>query len=274
MPEGHTIHRAARRHREALGGHRVTTGSPQGRFSAGAARLDGRVLETVDAHGKHLFYRWHGGETLHIHLGLFGKFRMHRADPPPPPSVNTRLTMRGVGVTLYLAGPTICELIDPEEEDEIRRRLGPDPLRNGANGDTAAHFEANLARRRIPIGAALLDQKVIAGIGNVYRAEALFLTGINPTVPAQELSSETIQRLWNESVDLLERGEKAGRIVTVDPTEVGAKRRSDLPREKRLYVYGRDGEDCRRCGNPISMTEMANRRIWWCEACQPVGAAA
>ena len=273
MPEGHTIHRAARRHREALGGHRIATGSPQGRFSGGAARLDGRVLENVEAHGKHLFYRWQGGETLHVHLGLFGKFRMHRSDPPPPPTENTRLTMHGGGIALYLAGPTICELVDPEEEDEIRRRLGPDPLRNG-EGDTAARFQSNLVRRRIPIGAALLDQKVIAGIGNVYRAEALFLTGINPAVPSQELSSQSVERLWNESVDLLERGEKAGRIITVDPTEVGAKRRSDLPREKRLYVYGREGEDCRRCGNAISMTEMANRRIWWCAGCQPAGVAA
>lgn len=274
MPEGHTIHRAARRHREALAGHRVATGSPQGRFAQGAGRLDGRILDTVDAHGKHLFYRWEGGETLHIHLGLFGKFRMYRAEPPPPPSENARLTMRGGGTSLYLSGPTICELIDPDEEEKIRQRLGPDPLRTGADADTLDVFGSNLERRRIPIGAALLDQKVIAGIGNVYRAEALFLAGINPSVPACELSATAVEDLWTKSVELLTRGEKAGRIITVDPTDVGARRRGDLPRDQRLYVYGRHGEECRRCGTPVSVADMANRRIWWCEGCQPEGAAA
>jgi DNA-formamidopyrimidine glycosylase len=274
MPEGHTIHRAARRHRDALGGQPITTGSPQGRFAAGAARLDGRVLETVDAYGKHLFYRWQGDVTLHVHLGLFGKFRLHRADPPPPPSENTRLTMQGGDTTLYLAGPTICELINPEEEEAIRQRLGPDPLGNGGRANRLSRFGSNLERRRVPIGAALLDQKVIAGIGNVYRAEALFLTGISPALPARELGAGTIERLWNTSVDLLQRGERAGRIITVDPADVGAKRRQDLRREQRLYVYGRHGEECRRCGTVISMGEMANRRIWWCDTCQSSDTAA
>jgi len=273
MPEGHTIHRAARRQRAALAGQRIATGSPQGRFAGGAARLDGRVLETVDAHGKHLFYRWQGGETLHVHLGLFGKFRMHRTDPAPPPTENTRLTMRGEDTTLYLAGPTICELIDADDEEKIRERLGPDPLQTGTNEGGASLFGANLARRRIPIGAALLDQKVIAGIGNVYRAEALFLTGIHPTVSARELSLDAVGRLWNKSVELLTRGEKAGRIITVSPADVGASRRSELPRDQRLYVYGRHGQKCRRCRTTISTTEMANRRIWWCDGCQPAGTA-
>jgi formamidopyrimidine-DNA glycosylase len=115
---------------------------------------------------------------------------------------------------------------------------------------------------------------VIAGIGNVYRAEALFLTGINPAVPARELSAAAVADLWSMSVELLTRGEKAGRIITVDPADVGARRRSELPRDQRLYVYGRHGEECRRCGTPVSVTDMAGRRIWWCDGCQPAGAAA
>ena len=272
MPEGHTIHRHARRHREALVGRTVSTGSPQGRFAEGAKRLDGRTLETVDAHGKHLFYRWEGADILHVHLGLFGKFRVHRAVPPPPPSVNTRLTMAGDGVAIYLAGPTICELIDPEAEEAIRSRLGPDPLRTGSKTKMFAKFLANLGRRRIPIGAALLDQRVVAGMGNVYRAEALFRTGIDPNVPANQLTVQAAHELWMESSRLLRAGEKAGRIITVDLDDVGARRRSDLAREERLYVYGRAGEPCRRCGTVISSTEMANRRIWWCPKCQPPGA--
>lgn len=268
MPEGHTIHRVARRHRSALAGQSIEAASPQGRFSTGASRLNGRVLKTVDAHGKHLFYRWEGGDTLHIHLGLFGKFRMYRIDPPPPPSENARLTMQADTAFVYLSGPTICELIDPEEEAAIHARLGPDPLRKGSRGDNLEAFSSNLMRRRSAVGSVLLDQKAIAGIGNVYRAEVLYLTGIDPVTPANDLSRNAAEQLWMMSVELLERGEKAGRIVTVDPADVGSRRRSDLASHERLYVYGRHGEPCRRCETPISTTEMANRRIWWCRNCQ------
>lgn len=272
MPEGHTIHRHARRQREALAGRAVATSSPQGRFAAGAQHLDGQLLEDVDPHGKHLFYKWASGDVLHVHLGLFGKFKVFRSDTPPPPSENTRLTMTTADATVYLAGPTICEIIDPEVESAIRSRLGPDPLRNGSRARKASEFADNLSRRSIPIGAALLDQKVIAGIGNVYRAEALFRTGIDPRVPARTLQPEAAERLWAECTELLKQGEKAGRIITVDLADVGARRRSDLGRDERLYAYGRHGEPCRRCGTSIEMTDMANRRIWWCPSCQPAGA--
>jgi DNA-formamidopyrimidine glycosylase len=271
MPEGHTIHRHARTQRDALGGQVIATASPQGRFAAGAKRINGRTLDSVDAHGKHLFYHWEGGETLHVHLGLFGKFRVYRADPAPP-SVNTRLAMHGDEATVYLAGPTVCELIDPVEEEAIRSRLGPDPLQDGSRRTKLHLFMTNLSRRRIPIGAALLDQRVIAGIGNVYRAEALFRTGIDPHVPANDLSDAAAAALWSESAALLKQGEKAGRIITVALADVGARRRSDLSREQRLYVYKRHGEPCRRCATPVAMTEMANRTIWWCPTCQPKGA--
>lgn len=272
MPEGHTIHRLARKHREVLAGQTVATASPQGRFSTGARRLDGQTLETVDAHGKHLFYRWDGRDTLHVHLGLFGKFRLHRSQPPPAPTPNTRLTMTGDEVAVYLAGPTVCELVDPAEEAAIRRRLGPDPLRAGSGAVKLAQFTANLSRRRIPIGAALLDQRVIAGVGNIYRAEALFRTGIDPKLPAGQLSADAASRLWAESATLLRQGRRDGRIITVDLADVGVRRRSDLERTERLYVYKRTGEPCRRCETPLSVTEMANRLIWWCSSCQPKGA--
>lgn len=272
MPEGHVVHRLARQHREALAGQTIATASPQGRFSAGARRLDGRKLMNVDAHGKHLFYRWVGGETLHVHLGLFGKFRFHRTQPPPPPTANTRLTMTGDEVAVYLAGPTVCELVDPTEEELIRRRLGPDPLRSGSRAAKLTEFTANLSRRRIPIGAALIDQRVIAGLGNIYRAEALFRTGIDPRLPANELSADAAARLWSESSKLLRQGRRDGRIITVDLADVSARRHSDLGHSERLYAYKRAGEPCRRCGSPISTTEMANRAIWWCGSCQSKGA--
>ncbi|MBA2575537.1 MAG: hypothetical protein H0V05_02665, partial [Euzebyaceae bacterium] len=165
MPEGHTIHRLARLHRRALRGRTVAVTSPQDRFAAGAALLDGLTSTGVDAYGKHLFYRWSDGPTLHVHLGLYGKFRGY-GEAAPLPTAGTRLTMATGDVTLHLAGPTACELLDPGEERRLRERLGPDPL--GLRPDPAA-FRANLSRRTLPIGAALLDRRVAAGIGNVYR---------------------------------------------------------------------------------------------------------
>jgi DNA-formamidopyrimidine glycosylase len=264
MPEGHTIHRHARLQRQALAGSPVRVWSPQGRFAAGAARIDGRTLENVEAIGKHLLYRWEGEEILHVHLGLFGKYKTFHRDPPPP-TENTRLAMANGRTVVYLAGPTICDLIDPEEEDRLRERLGPDPL---AHPRAAERFGGNLSRRRIPIGAALLDQRVVAGIGNVYRAEVLFLQGIDPHLPANELSESRAGDLWSTIRSELRRGEKAGRIITVALADLGVRRRADIPSSERLYVYKRSGLPCRRCGTAIRSAQMAARSIWWCPTCQ------
>lgn len=264
MPEGHSILRYATKHHELLAGKKVAATSPQGRFSGGAARINGRKLLDVKAHGKHLFYHWQRAETLHVHLGLYGKFRLFRSDPPPPTPA-TRLTLSTADVTVYLAGPTVCELIEPSREEAIQARLGPDPLQ--ANGDehTAAAFAAKLERRRIPIGAAILDQSVVAGIGNIYRAEALFLAGINPNQPANEVPPEQLRALWDKSVELLTRGVREGRISTMPRAPLGRSEATD-----RLFVYKRDRFPCRQCGGAIRIGEMANRSIWWCPTCQPL----
>ena len=261
MPEGHLIFRYAAHHRELLVGRTVVASSPQGRFGKGAARINGRKLIDVEVRGKHLFYRWERAESLHVHLGLYGKFRAFTGDPPPP-TPNTRLTLAAGGATIYLAGPTTCELIDPSREAEIRSRLGPDPLKAGSPGNNADELAANLSRRTIPIGAAVIDQSVMAGIGNIYRAEALFLTAINPRTPANEVSRAKVDELWRTSVALLERGVREGKIVTVP-------RPRGRDETDGLYVYQRDRYPCRKCGGPISSTEMADRKIWWCENCQP-----
>ncbi|MDJ0954268.1 MAG: DNA-formamidopyrimidine glycosylase family protein [Acidimicrobiia bacterium] len=260
MPEGHSIARFAKRHRDLLGGRKVAVASPQGRFAKGAARLDGRKLLDVSAHGKHLFYHWQRAETLHIHLGLYGKFRTFR-DEPPPPTPGTRLSLSADGVTIYLAGPTVCELIMPSAEEAIRGRLGPDPLQAETDGNTADRVVEKLSRRSIPIGAAILDQSVMAGLGNIYRAEVLFLTGVNPTTPARDVPAAKIHEIWDRSVELLGRGVAEGKIVTVPGRPA--------TRADRVYVYQRERHPCRRCGGAISMGEMANRNIWWCESCQP-----
>lgn len=268
MPEGHTIHRLARQHRRVLRGKVVGVDSPQGRFARGAALLDGQKLDTVDAHGKHLFYRWSNGEILHVHLGLFGKFHSFRRDggPLPVPTTGTRLRLITDEVVIHLAGPACCEVLDPATEERILDRLGPDPLRADAEPDEAW---AALQRRTIPIGAALLDQKVVAGIGNVFRAEALFLEGVNPDRPARALTRAEFGRLWSRIVTLLRAGERSGRIATVDPREMGTRSARSLPRSERVYVYKRAGLPCRRCGTTIVGWESALRTIFACPRCQP-----
>lgn len=264
MPEGHITHRLARELRSTLDGSPVAASSPQGRFADGAAAIDGRELRRAEAWGKYLFCDFGIGEVLHIHLGLIGKLG-RRPSPPPDPVGVVRLRMVGVGATWDLSGPTRCELITPDDEQRIVAGLGADPLRRGA--DTAAARSA-FARSSKPVGAILLDQSVIAGIGNVYRAELLFLCGIRPDRPARSVTDDEFDDLWHQTVELMRVGTRLGRIVTTDPAEIG-RPRGRMDDDERLYVYHR--EHCRRCGSPIVTTDIGGRPIWFCPTCQPAG---
>lgn len=263
MPEGHTIHRAARIQSQRFAGQSIWSDSPQGRFAGGAKRVDGGRLDRVTARGKHLFYEFESGDVVHVHLGLFGKFRV-RARPAPEPSPNCRWLVWTETDELHLAGPTVCELIGPEEAEQIRARLGPDPLANPPPIDPVDQISASLSRRSVPVGSAIMDQRVVAGIGNVYRSELLYLVGLDPFTPAKEVGPAHLSALWTEAVRLLRLGERSGRIVTVDPDVVGRRRRSDLKRDERLYCYKRDGQPCRRCGDMIRTAEVGGRHVWWC----------
>jgi endonuclease-8 len=268
MPEGNILHRLARIHGRWLVGRRFTADSPQGRFSDGARRLSGRTLVSVDAHGKHLFHHFEGGVRLHIHLGLFGHLRHFRATAPPP-SPSCRLRLSSPHATLHLAGPQTCELLGPEAETALRSRLGEDPLRPDAS--PARAFEA-LRRGRLPLAAALLDQERIAGVGNILRAEALFLARLPPLRPASELRPADFERLWEALRLLLEDAARDGRIVTPQappaPWETPGRRRED-----RFSVYDRAGQPCPRCATPISRVALAGRGLFFCPGCQTTGAA-
>ena len=267
MPEGHTIHREARLQSRAFAGRSLRVWSPQGRFSEGARVLDGQNLVSVDAWGKHLFYEWGDGDLLHVHLGLFGRFRRF-ADDAPEPTDGTRLALRAGSGTQYLSGPTICRLVDPEQRESVISKLGPDPLKPETHADAVDRIVERLARRTAPISASILDQKVVAGLGNVYRSEVLFRTGVSPLIRSRDLTRPRVEAIWIEAVTQLRAGEKSGRIVTTDPEDVGRQRRSAIPRGERTYVYKRRGEPCRRCGTPISRTTVATRKVWWCPECQ------
>lgn len=266
MPEGHVLHRAARLQGKRFNGRALEAESPQGRFADGAARIDGQRLDTIEATGKHLFYRFESGDVVHVHLGLFGKFGM-QTPPFPEPSPNARLLLSTDTDRLHLAGPTACALLTPDEVEKVQARLGPDPLLKPADG--LDRFRAAVSRRAAPIGQVLLDQKAIAGLGNVYRSELLFLTGIHPLIPARDIAADEVTELWDLAVAELKAGERSGRIVTVRPEDLGLTKRSEVLPVDRAYVYRRPGELCRRCSTPIVSSELANRKLWWCPSCQP-----
>lgn len=262
MPEGHTIHRLARDHTAWFAGQRVGVSSPQGRFAAAAAELDGATLQAAEAYGKHLFHHLDGGRTVHIHLGLFGRFFVHEV-PPPTPRPTVRYRIVGPDRATDLVGATACELLDPAEVEAIIARLGPDPIRRDAEPERAW---AALQRRTVPIGRALLDQTVLAGVGNVFRAEVLFVHGIHPELPAREVTREQWDAMWATLVTWLRRGVRDGRIVTVDPKEAG-RPRSRMTRSEATYVYQR--EQCLRCGSDIRRWDLAGRWAYACQTCQP-----
>jgi len=262
MPEGHTIHRHARMHTAELGGQRLAVSSPQGWASEAAEAVDGKVLTHVDAYGKHLLYRFEDDLSVHVHLGLFGKFRRYKL-PGPPTRETTRLRFLGEERGMDLAGAVISQLIDPAEEDELMARLGPDPLvpRTRVN-----RLRTALARRKIPVGAALLDQSVIAGLGNIYRAEILFACGIDPHRESRSLTHDEVDCIWTTSKRMLRDGEKSGKIITVTRADAAGPL-SKLTGTDRHQVYKR--EHCQRCGTPVQSETMAARTLFWCPNCQP-----
>jgi endonuclease-8 len=263
MPEGNIIHRVARVHRRWLVGRAFTADSPQGRFAEDAWKLSGRVLTGVDAHGKHLFHHFEGGVRLHIHLGLVGHFRHFRFEAQPP-SQACRLRLASPSATWHLSGPQVCELLKPEEEAALRARLGQDPLREDASPPRA--FEA-LRATRVSLAQALLDQGRISGVGNILRAEALFLARLPPLRPASELRASEFDALWTALRELMEDAAKDGRIVSPGAPPAPWTREGRR-REDRFTVYGREGEPCPRCATPVSRVALAGRSLFYCAQCQ------
>jgi endonuclease-8 len=266
VPEGHTLHRLARQQQKLFGGRPVTASSPQGRFSDGAALLDGRTLVRTEAIGKHLLHHYRDAPTLHIHLGLYGKFVTGNGEPPEPRGA-LRLRLVGSEVWTDLRGPTACELMEPADITVLLGRLGPDPLRADADPDRA---HRRISRSRTVIAALLMDQAIIAGIGNVYRAELLFRHQVDPFLPGRSLKRATWDAMWADLVTLMKAGVRSGRIETVRPAD-RPRRRGPLLRSEAGYVYRRTGLPCRVCGTEIATEVLVSRNLFWCPYCQPPG---
>lgn len=305
MPEGHSVRRLAQQFGDVFTGEPLAVSSPQGRFTAGAAVLDGRILTDSRAHGKHLFLHFDHAVVLHVHLGLYGAWDFggdatfsgsssigaprkvgerevyddreisddagtvgYAGPPEPRGAVRVRLVSRHGWADLR--GATTCAAITEAEARAVLARLGPDPLHNLPADRT--RFVKGLLSRKTPIAALLMDQKVIAGVGNVYRAEVLFRQQLDPWLPGTALSSSAAGLLWDDAAAVMADGVRDGRIITTPPVywepdywEPG----TVLPSgSDSHFVYKREGQPCRICAAPVAITEMGGRKLYWCPGCQ------
>ena len=236
--------------------------SPQGRFTD-ATVVSGRVFTRASVWGKHLFHHYDGGPIVHVHLGLYGTFT-EAPVPMPLPVGQVRMRVVGTEWGTDLRGPTACEVIDEAQVSAIVARLGPDPLRRDADPDLAW---ARITKSRKSIGALLMDQSVIAGVGNVYRSELLFRHHIDPYRLGRDVSETEFADAWTDLVALMKVGVRRGKIVVVRP-EHDHGPPSYAPNRPRTYVYRRAGEPCRVCGTPIRTAELEGRNVFWCPTCQ------
>lgn len=337
MPEGHTVHRLARTFLEVFAGKDVDVTSPQGRFTQGAALLNGGRLLRGEAYGKQMFLGFEPPSDPHnstpsarrrelddadlmwlrVHLGLYGSWTfaadtttniVHAIGAPrrrigerdhdldtlpstdsdtwslPEPRGQVRVRIAAAHAVADLTGPTACEVITHTEVLHYARKLGPDPIRADAEAD---RFIAAAQRSRSAIGALLMNQAVIAGVGNIYRAEVLFRAGLSPFTPGATVPAETLTMLWKDLVSLMRDGAITGAIVTTEPADRTAnvslndlaeprpvtRQNTDgtpgaVPRDESFYVYHRHGQPCRHCGTLIALTDMQARKLYWCPTCQ------
>jgi formamidopyrimidine-DNA glycosylase len=318
MPEGHSIHRIARQFARHFEGAPVAVSSPQGRFAAGAAQLDGHRIVDAFAVGKQMFLQFDHQLFLRVHLGLYGawdfagditvdattlsangrmgqtnqrgtdlaayedspwsmgaprraRLRMSEQEKleapvdqwPPEPVGQVRVRLLTPTAVADLRGPTACEVATPEQAQAQIDKLGPDPM----VGDPIANeerFVAGVRKRNVAIALLLMDQAVVSGIGNVYRAELLFRARQNPFTPGRELPEETVRALWRDWVHLMGIGVDTGQMLTMDDLSAEDLARAMASRDDRHWVYHRTGEPCRVCGTPIAMQELNGRKLYWC----------
>ncbi len=268
MPEGHTLRRLADDLEAAFAGRPARVSSPQGRFAADAALLDGQTVVGADSAGKHLFVEFPGERFIHIHLGLIGSFDLHPA-PVQPPVGQVRLRLQNETTYADLRGAILCDLVGREKHDLVLASLGPDPLRPDADPMDAW---SRIRRSHRPIGDLLLDQGVLAGVGNVYRAEVLFRHRIHPLRPGNTLRVGQFTSMWDDLVELMHEGVRTGRIDTVHsahtPEAMGRAPRVD-DHGGEVYVYRRTGQPCLVCGARIKTALLSGRNLFWCPRCQP-----
>lgn len=293
MPEGNEIHRWAERHAAAFAGKPVMVDGPQGRF-VDSDVVSGRRLLRVMAVGKHLGYDFGRDRILHVHLGLQGDFtegsgalppvkgalrlRMWNAAKvrrPAVPGVSKRHAWYssddGTGhlkpeqiAWVELRGPMDCSVWSNTQWEALLNRLGPDPL----NGDAADVAMDRVAKSRKPIGLLLMEQEVMEGVGNIYRAELLFRARQSPFTPGREVPPAVLRKIWRDAGPLMRAGMVDRRIVTTMMKDRD-KKRGKVQVGDEHYVYRRNGRPCRVCGETVQKQEgFGGRNLFWCARCQ------
>ncbi len=272
MPEGHTLRRLADDLNAAFAGRVLAVSSPQGRLVEESRLLDGTSLLLADSAGKHLFLEFAAGRIVHVHLGLIGKFQVAQGRPPAPVGqVRLRLAAGEDGrppAYADLRGATLSAMITPEQRAVVLDRLGADPLRADADPSRAWRRISSSTR---PIGDLLMDQEVVAGVGNVYRAEVLFRHRIHPLRPGRTLRRSQFQAMWDDLVALMAEGVVSNRIDTVRPEHTPEAMGRDPRRDDHggeVYVYRRHDLPCHVCGTRVRTQVLAGRNLFWCPRCQ------
>jgi endonuclease VIII len=250
MPEGDTVwHTAAVLRQHLLGGTLIRCDIRVPRFAT--VDLTGQVVDEVVSRGKHLFIRV-GWASVHSHLKMDGSWRVGnrglRADHRARIILETE-TVRAVGVDLG-----VLEILERDQDGDAVAHLGPDLL--GEDWDPRRATANLTARPDRPIADALLDQRVLAGVGNVYCNELCYVTGHLPTAPVSALADP--HRLVSRARDMLWINRFRWNRCTTGDTRAG----------RQLWVYGRAGQSCRRCGTPINYDDSGERVTYWCPSCQ------
>ncbi len=294
MPEGNEVHRWAERHNAAFGGRRLNVlPGPNHRFSD-AHLVDGKTLLKVHAVGKHLGYEFHGELYLHIHLGRFGDFT-EGCGPLPEPKGALRAVLQRAGSRkplrskkgqphnltcakddgtqpfppedvdwCELRGPTDCSVYDAAKWQALLDRLGPDPLAHepGDHDNPTRAFDKILSKKT-SIAELLMDQSILSGIGNIYRAELLFRHRVNPFTQGDEMDIKTLKAIWKDAIPLLKAGMVDRRIVCTKRAHRPSKQ-EPAPRGEEHYVYRRHGKPCFLCGETILRKDVVGRTLYWC----------
>ncbi|WP_347352216.1 DNA-formamidopyrimidine glycosylase family protein [Intrasporangium sp.] len=264
MPEGDTVWRTAQRLHAALAGAPVVTADLRWP-GLSTADLRGRVTLEVVSRGKHLLHRMQGGLTLHSHLRMEGAWRIEATATLKPGWLRSPELRALVATADWTAlGLRLGELdlVSTARESELIGHLGPDLLGPDWDAAAAARCVANLQTSRVPVAAALLDQRNLAGLGTIWTAETLFAERMSPWADASGIEQDVLACVVLRAHDLLDRSRRH-----VVPSSTGSQRRGESMR-----VYGRSGRACRRCGTTVRVAPLGvgrlDRLICYCPGCQ------